>query len=136
MKWLLSLILALLAVGTSQSVGGQALAQEPASLRYVSGSAGSSDVNARALRAGLAMSAIGVALSTAGLAVGARNMLYNRCDLDCLTEQDRRQRIGIIVISVSAVALGTSIFGIIRTRRKLREVSPKTVRDREPASWR
>ena len=113
---------------------GNAIAQEPASVRYVSSSAGSSDANARALRAGLAMSAIGVALSTAGLAVGTRNMLYNRCDLDCSAEQDRRQRIGTITISVSAVALGTSIFGIIRTKRKLREVSPKTVR--EPASWR
>lgn len=92
----------------------------------------------------LAMGGVGIFLSLGGIVAGA--VLVRTPDIRstggdtnrAVKGAERKRRAGAFLLVVSPIALGASIFGVVRSKRNRREArgETKNKEPREPASWR
>lgn len=99
-------------------------------------------IDEKQARARLAASAAGIVLSTVGLAIGIPLVLTpdtRQLGPDYFEDvrgAGRKRTAGKVLLVVSPLALGASIFGVVRSKRNRLRAQGKTNAPREPASWR
>lgn len=122
-----------------------ALAHEPAtsavSLEYQTAPEPTQSKERRA-HAGMASSSVGILLSTVGIIVGAALVSLPDCRWVggdyCRPVQgaEKKRTAGKALLVISPLALGASIYGLVRSRRTRDEGNPQMQEPRKRASWR
>ena len=99
-------------------------------------------INERKVRATLAASSLGLVLSTLGIIAGVAMVRVPDCRWQggdycrAVPGAEKKRRAGKALLVISPIALGASIFGIVRAHRIRKEARPQTNEPREPTSWR
>jgi len=97
--------------------------------------------NERRARSKLAASALGIVFSTVGIVAGGVLVTTPDCRwagdwCEPVQGAQEKRTAGKVLLVISPLTLGASIFGLVRSNRTLRKAHPRTVEPREPASWR
>ena len=98
-------------------------------------------INERKVRATLAASSLGLVLGAIGIIAGVALVRVPDCRWEgdyCrpVSGAEQKRKAGKALLVISPIALGASIFGIVRAHRIRKEARPKTNEPREPTSWR
>lgn len=100
-------------------------------------------IDRRRARAGVAASSVGIVLSVAGLAAAGGlaaasgyscSAVFPSTCGDAMAKSDRQIKASLALFIISPIALGASIFGLVRSKRTSDKAYPKE--PRQAASWR